>query len=107
MQRLGAGRMLQLHKLSRLEHQDNVGDLCHLPRVDVERERIDRVADFVETVIVDLARALIMQLFLEFVPPGFPVGQGAASKHDGAGGLPHGRMLLPLPSKLGVRCAAI
>ncbi|TSD59008.1 hypothetical protein FFI97_001380 [Variovorax sp. KBS0712] len=75
--------------------------------VIVEGDGVDNAADHGEPVAVELAIALIAKLFSKFVPPCLLIGQGAAGDHDGAGGLPHGRMLLPLPSKWGVRCAAI
>lgn len=77
-----------------LEPKDSMRQPGDMSRVIIEGDGVDDVAGHGEPIAVELAVALCAQLFSKFVPPCLPVGQGATGDHDGAGGLPHGRMLL-------------
>lgn len=77
------------------EAKDRVGQPGDMPRVIFEGDG----ADHGEPGAVDHALGQFVEFILELVPPSLLICQGLAGDHDGAGGLPHVRMLLRSPGR--------
>jgi hypothetical protein len=82
-----------LDKFPAIKHQQRADQAFDVSRVVIENAREDGVAAHGEHVTVDGALALLIELISELVPPYLLVGQGLTGDHDGAGWIPHGRML--------------
>lgn len=66
-------------------------------RVIVEGDGVDNAADHGEPGAVDRTLRQLFEFVSKLVPPSFQIRQGAAGDYDGAGGFPHGRVLVRVP----------
>ncbi|MNV59070.1 hypothetical protein D3C71_1514710 [compost metagenome] len=84
-------------KFRALVRQHRVGQTGDMTWIVIECAWVDRAADYGEQVAIHRALVQFVELVPELVPPCLLIGQGAAGDHDGAGGLPHGRVLVRAP----------